>query len=392
MTTATVTTTTTSQRSSRRLRGLPAELQLATDAAAAAAAAADDEPVPDETMMDDMVETQPLKKARRSSPCTAKTTVESKTKQGKDNNTLSPSSLVKNYSVVDCLPRTREKALFLTSRRDVSSSASSPSIRYVLGVDEAGRGPLAGPVVAAAVWLPSDIVGIIDSKKITAESSREALYEEIMLSADANHDIRWAVAVVDAQCIDEINILQATLLGMRMALQALTDCPEADQLVKADKVSVTIPGTYVVTNQSSNDGNKRPPLPPDACYALIDGNRLPTDLPCRGETIVKGDGKEYAIAAASILAKVTRDRLMHGYDALYPEYGLAQHKGYPTAAHMRAVHTHGASPIHRRTFAPLKRLEFDTNGKIVGEKEKVPVNKPNKTTTRRRKMKDLPEN
>ena len=112
-------------------------------------------------------------------------------------------------------------------------------------------------------------------------------------------------------------------------------------------------------------------LPPKSCYALIDGNRLPQDLPCAAETMVKGDGREYAIAAASILAKVTRDRLMHAYDELYPAYGLAQHKGYPTAAHMAAVHAHGASPIHRRSFAPLKHWEFDDDGNIIGDKKKT---------------------
>ena len=99
-------------------------------------------------------------------------------------------------------------------------------------------------------------------------------------------------------------------------------------------------------------------------YALIDGNRIPSDMPINCEPIVKGDSKEYSIAAASILAKVTRDRLMNAYDRMYPVYNLIQNKGYPTAAHMAAVHQHGASPIHRLTFAPLKHMKFDENGKI----------------------------
>ena len=104
-------------------------------------------------------------------------------------------------------------------------------------------------------------------------------------------------------------------------------------------------------------------------YALIDGNKIPKEMPCNAESMTKGDGREYSIGAASILAKETRDRLMHDYDKMYPEYNLSQHKGYPTAAHMSAVGKFGASPIHRRTFAPLKHWEFDKNGKIIGDKK-----------------------
>jgi ribonuclease HII len=100
-------------------------------------------------------------------------------------------------------------------------------------------------------------------------------------------------------------------------------------------------------------------------YALIDGNKIPKDMPCPAEAVVKGDGKEFMIAAASILAKVTRDRLMHAYDKEYPDYHLKRHKGYPTADHMKAVAKLGASPIHRRTFAPLKHMELDETGKVV---------------------------
>ncbi|EEC48908.1 predicted protein, partial [Phaeodactylum tricornutum CCAP 1055/1] len=189
--------------------------------------------------------------------------------------------------------------------------------QYVIGVDEAGRGPLAGPVVAAAAVVPIDIVGIADSKTLTRESVREELYEKIVSS----DNVRWAVAVIDSARIDEVNILQATLQGMRLAASAVAGISE---------------------------------VPDNAFYALLDGNRLPKKMAMRVETMVKGDSREYSIAAASILAKVTRDRLMHGYDKLYPEYNLAQHKGYPTAAHMDAVRKYGASPIHRRTFAPLK--------------------------------------
>ena len=176
----------------------------------------------------------------------------------------------------------------------------------VCGCDEAGRGPLWGPVVAAAVILPRglEIEGLNDSKKLS-EKKREALFDIIKEKA-----IAYAIAEASPEEIDEINILNASLLAMRRAVEALS--------VKAD-------------------------------FALIDGNAsrgfaIPT------ETVVKGDSKSYSIAAASILAKVTRDRGCLELDATYPEYGIARHKGYPTREHMDAVRLHGPSPIHRRSF------------------------------------------
>ena len=181
----------------------------------------------------------------------------------------------------------------------------------VCGCDEAGRGPLCGPVVAAAVILPSDveIEGLNDSKKLT-EKRREALFDVIKEKA-----IAYAIAEASPEEIDEINILNASMLAMRRAVEALP--------VKAD-------------------------------FALIDGNcsrgfTIPT------ETVVKGDAKSASIAAASILAKVTRDRVCVEQDKEYPQYGIAKHKGYPTKDHMDAVREHGPSPIHRRTF--LKFLD-----------------------------------
>lgn len=245
---------------------------------------------------------------------------------------------------IACLPRFREGELM-----------EDNSKLQVMGIDEAGRGPLAGPVVAAAIIAPADVAGVIDSKKINTEEAREALYEKLV----AIPNVRWAVSIIDAARIDEINILQATLEGMRMAAQAVMEPPPIDNKSRAKEASVTQMGCYVVCSENSESIDA-----PNA-YALIDGNRLPKEMPCEADTIVKGDSKEFCIAAASILAKVTRDRLMHGYDALYPEFNLKQHKGYPTAAHMVAVKEHGASPIHRRTFAPLKHMEFDENGKVV---------------------------
>jgi ribonuclease HII len=178
----------------------------------------------------------------------------------------------------------------------------------IVGLDEAGRGPLAGPVLAAAVILdPSDpIDGVGDSKAI-APRRRDALYETI-----TNRALAWAVAEVDPATIDVINILQASLLAMRRAL---------DQIGKP----------WVL--------------------ALVDGNQpIPSLAPDRQMTVVKGDAKSAAIGAASILAKVTRDRIMAGYHGQYPEYGFDRHKGYPTLEHREQILKHGLSPIHRKSF------------------------------------------
>lgn len=181
----------------------------------------------------------------------------------------------------------------------------------VAGVDEAGRGPLAGPVVAAAVILDElqPIAGLADSKTLTA-ARREALYDEIRAKA-----LCCSIAEASVEEIDRLNILQATLLAMRRAVQGLRLKPR---------------------------------------LALVDGNRLPQlDVPA--EAIVKGDARVAAIAAASILAKVTRDRWCLELHAQYPMYGFAGHKGYPTAAHQAALLAHGACPQHRRSFAPVAR-------------------------------------
>ena len=176
----------------------------------------------------------------------------------------------------------------------------------ICGVDEAGRGPLAGPVCAAACILPAGLVieGLNDSKKLS-EKRREALYDQITEKA-----LAWAVCLVDEKTVDEINILQATYRAMRDAVTQLE-------------------------------------LKPDLC--LVDGNRDPgLGLPTR--TVVKGDASCASVAAASILAKVTRDRLMVEYDKQYPGYGFAVHKGYGTRAHYAAIDTLGICPIHRRSF------------------------------------------
>ncbi len=251
-----------------------------------------------------------------------------------------------------CLPRTREDAL------------KENNYSFIMGIDEAGRGPLCGPVVTAAAIIPTNIAGITDSKQITKEEQREILFDKILQSPN----LRWAVAVMDAVKIDEINILQATLEGMRICAQAVLQGQVEDYPILTE-ASIQHTGCYIVCGATDAEGKPTTlqSIITEKAYALIDGNRLPKSMPCAAETIVKGDSREFSIAAASILAKVTRDRLMHAYDALYPEYDLKQNKGYPTAFHMKAMRDHGATIIHRRTFAPLKHMEMDENGKIITE-------------------------
>jgi ribonuclease HII len=181
----------------------------------------------------------------------------------------------------------------------------------VAGVDEAGRGPLAGPVVVAAVMLDPrrPIDGLADSKKLS-ERQRNELFSLIRENA-----LSWSVVSIDVQDIDRLNILQATLLGMRRSILELDPAPS---------------------------------------LALIDGNRAP-DLPCPARTIVQGDRLEPAISAASILAKVTRDRVMVAMHEQFPGYGFAQHKGYPTALHLERLADLGPCAIHRRSFAPVHK-------------------------------------
>ena len=185
----------------------------------------------------------------------------------------------------------------------------------VAGVDEAGRGPLAGPVYAAAVILDPQrpLQGLRDSKQLS-EAAREQLAGQIRASA-----LAWSVAWADSEEIDALNILQATFLAMRRAVLGLGYRPQ----------------------QVLVDGNRLPPL-----LGLCDSARA----------VVRGDATVPAISAASILAKCARDQLLQGFDLIYPGYGLAQHKGYPTAAHLAALREHGPLPLHRLSFAPVRAL------------------------------------
>lgn len=181
---------------------------------------------------------------------------------------------------------------------------------YLAGVDEVGRGPLVGAVVTAAVILdPAQLIaGLADSKKLS-EKRREALFEEIKAKA-----LAWSVAQASVEEIDRLNILHATMLAMQRAVAGLQPCAE---------------------------------------YVLVDGNRCP-ELPCPSQAVVKGDARHAAISAASILAKVTRDRQMQQLDQCYPDYGFAQHKGYPTPQHLAALARLGVTPEHRRSFKPVQ--------------------------------------
>ncbi len=185
-------------------------------------------------------------------------------------------------------------------------AAAEKGFGTVCGVDEAGRGPLAGPVYAAAVILPQGLVieGLNDSKKLS-EKKREQLYDEITKNA-----VSWSVAFATEKEIDEINILQATFLAMKRAVEGLS--PKAD-------------------------------------YVLVDGNRMPP-LEAQGETVIKGDSLSMSIAAASILAKVTRDRFMTELAQIYPQYRFDKHKGYGTKLHYELLAEHGVSEVHRKSF------------------------------------------
>ena len=183
----------------------------------------------------------------------------------------------------------------------------SKGYKYICGIDEAGRGPLAGPVVVASVIMPENsmIEGVNDSKKVS-EKKREKLYDLILSEA-----ISYGVGIIGQDEIDEINILNATKKGLTISLQELTQKPD---LIIVDAL-----------------------------------NNIDT-LGTKYESIIKGDAKCYSIAAASIIAKVTRDRIMREWDSVYPQYGFAKHKGYGTAQHIAAIKEYGLCPIHRRSF------------------------------------------
>lgn len=194
----------------------------------------------------------------------------------------------------------------LKNMLEIEDKLYSEGYNFVCGVDEAGRGPLCGPVVAAAVILPKDeyIEGVNDSKKLT-EKKREKLYDDIMMKA-----VAVSIGISDVDVIEKVNILNATKLAMKQAIEKLSIKPD---------------------------------------YVLIDGNQM-IDINIKAETVVSGDAKSLSIAAASIIAKVTRDRMLIEFDKKYPEYGFAKHKGYGTKSHIEAIQKYGLTDIHRPSF------------------------------------------
>ena len=211
--------------------------------------------------------------------------------------------------------RTAEDLSWLPARPHLRHEREMRKRGYscVAGVDEAGRGPLAGPVSVAAVILPDSFKHkrLTDSKQLD-EDARETIYEELT----QREGVCWHVVLVEVDEIDRINILQATYLGMRRAVAGLTQQPEA---------------------------------------VLIDGLPVP-GFPLPQEALVKGDARSFSIAAASVIAKVTRDRFMRAAAALHPQYGFERHKGYGTPEHMEALRQHGPCPLHRRSFSPVTQL------------------------------------
>ena len=195
----------------------------------------------------------------------------------------------------------------LTELKQIEENLHSQGIEYICGIDEAGRGPLAGPVVVAAAIMPKDsmIEGVNDSKKVS-EKKRELLYEKITEEA-----IAWGVGIIDQKEIDERNILEATKTGLTTSLKELS--------VKPDVI-------------------------------LVDALKGIDTLGIPYQSIIKGDALCYSISAASILAKVTRDRMMRQWDEIYPQYGFEKHKGYGTKAHIEAIKEYGLCPIHRKSF------------------------------------------
>ena len=200
-----------------------------------------------------------------------------------------------------------KEQLRLEKLKEIENEIYNKGVEKICGIDEAGRGPLAGPVVVAAVIMPQDsmIEGVNDSKKVS-EKKREKLYEEITGTA-----IAWGVGIIEPQEIDDINILNATKKGLTTALKELTDKPD---LILVDALTG------------------------------IDTLGIPY------QSIIKGDAKSYSIAAASIIAKVTRDRIIREWDKIYPQYGFEKHKGYGTKMHIEAIKEYGITPLHRKTF------------------------------------------
>ena len=212
---------------------------------------------------------------------------------------------------------TEKELLRLQEIQKIEKELYQKGVKSICGIDEAGRGPLAGPVVVASVIMPegSMIEGVNDSKKVS-EKKREKLYDQIIEEA-----VAYGVGIIDQNEIDRINILNATKEGLTLCIKEL----EKDLKEK-------------------NRGIEKPEIILVDALTKIDTDHIPY------QSIIKGDAKSYSIAAASIIAKVTRDRIMRQWDEVYPEYGFAKHKGYGTAMHISAIKQYGICPLHRKTF------------------------------------------
>lgn len=221
-------------------------------------------------------------------------------------------------------------------RFEVDRYRRDKGIEYVIGVDEAGRGPLAGPVVAASCCFKGDpfesmnIAEIRDSKLITSEEEREMIYEKLM----KHPNCIWGVSVQSNEVIDQVNILQATMLAMHAATSDLLS--KHKQVSQSDKVMV-----------------------------LVDGNRVPENMPCASESVVKGDSLAYSISAASVIAKVTRDRIMNDLHKQYPAYGFDSHKGYPSPSHRMILSQVGPCPEHRVSYRPVREAAEKHGDKVL---------------------------
>ncbi len=212
---------------------------------------------------------------------------------------------------------TEKELLRLQEIQKIERELYQKGVKSICGIDEAGRGPLAGPVVVASVIMPegSMIEGVNDSKKVS-EKKREKLYEQIIEEA-----VAYGVGIIDQNEIDRINILNATKEGLTLCIK------ELEKNLK-----------------EKNRGIEKPEIILVDALTKIDTDHIPY------QSIIKGDAKSYSIAAASIIAKVTRDRIMRQWDEVYPEYGFAKHKGYGTAMHISAIKQYGICPLHRKTF------------------------------------------
>jgi ribonuclease HII len=224
--------------------------------------------------------------------------------------------------------------------------------RYVIGIDEVGRGPLAGPVVAAAVWyknpdfvipteLEKEFALIRDSKKLS-EKQREKIFDLI------HEHFETGIGIISAETIDRVNILEATFLAMKAAVSDLQRQIRQDTRYKIQETSKAQDASNKRQETSSKVQDE------EGFYFLIDGNQLIPNFSYKQEAIVGGDGIAKSIAAASIIAKVTRDRMIVEYDKEYPGYGFAEHKGYGTKVHMDALRHKGPCPIHRKSFRPVQ--------------------------------------